>query len=102
MLHRLATEKLSCQAPPFPLQLLDDPLVLQLQFSRCVLSCRPRLRLFEVVIMEQVIRKYQDASRTWQQALDALLDRIGMHFDRKEMQERAKDYLHGLLRPRRA
>lgn len=49
--------------------------------------------------MEQVIRKYQDASRTWQQALDALLDRIGMHYDCKEMQERARDYLHGLLRP---
>jgi transposase len=26
VLHRLATEKLSCQAPPFPLQLLGDPL----------------------------------------------------------------------------
>lgn len=49
--------------------------------------------------MDQVIRKYQDASRTWQQTLDTLLDRIGMHFGRKEMQERARDYLQGLLRP---
>jgi SRSO17 transposase len=49
--------------------------------------------------MDQVIRKYQDASRTWQQTLDALLDRIGTHFGRKEMQERARDYLEGLLRP---
>jgi SRSO17 transposase len=49
--------------------------------------------------MDQVIRKYQDASRTWQQTLNALLDRIGTHFGRKEMQERARDYLEGLLRP---
>src|SRR3978361_1100694 len=49
--------------------------------------------------MDQVIRKYEDASRTWQQTLDALLERIGTHFGRKEMQERARDYLHGLLRP---
>jgi len=49
--------------------------------------------------MDQVIRKYPDASRTWQQTLDALLDRIGMHYGRKEMQEPARDYLQGLLRP---
>lgn len=49
--------------------------------------------------MDQVIRKYQDASRTWQQTLDTLLNRIGVHFGRKEMQERANDYLQGLLRP---
>jgi SRSO17 transposase len=49
--------------------------------------------------MDQVIRKYQDASRTWQQTLETLLDRVGMHFGRKEMQERARDYLQGLLRP---
>jgi SRSO17 transposase len=49
--------------------------------------------------MDRVIQKYQDASQTWQQTFDTLLDRIGMHLGRKEMQERAKDYLYGLLRP---
>jgi SRSO17 transposase len=49
--------------------------------------------------MDQVIRQYQHESRTWQQTFDVLLDRLGMHFGRKEMQERARDYLQGLLRP---
>jgi SRSO17 transposase len=49
--------------------------------------------------MDRVIQKYQDASQTRQQTFDTLLDRIGMHLGRKEMQERAKDYLYGLLRP---
>jgi hypothetical protein len=51
--------------------------------------------------MDQVIRQYQHESRTWQQTFDVLLDRLGMHFGRKEMQERARDYLQGLLRRRR-
>ncbi|WP_234485051.1 IS701 family transposase [Noviherbaspirillum pedocola] len=35
----------------------------------------------------------------WQQTLDDLLARIGRRFGRKEMQQRARDYLQGLLQP---
>jgi SRSO17 transposase len=49
--------------------------------------------------MDAVIQKYRQESRMWQRTLDDLLERIGRCFGRKEMQQRARDYLQGLLQP---
>lgn len=49
--------------------------------------------------MDTVIQKYRQESRMWQQTLDDLLEQIGRRFGRKEMQQRARDYLQGLLQP---
>lgn len=49
--------------------------------------------------MDTVIQKYRQESRMWEQTLDDLLEHIGRRFERKEMQERARDYLQGLLQP---
>ncbi len=49
--------------------------------------------------MEDSARQYVRAASDWHKSLNDLVNRLPPRFGRKEMQQRAQEYLEGLLKP---